>query len=100
MGAAGAAQAYARVAGNVAQGVASGVASGVEGFGDALGKALGRVVDAGHQADDQAMRAIKGEGNLTQVATAVSQAELALQTAVTVRDKVVQAYQEIMRMPI
>ncbi len=96
IGAAGAAQAYARVAGNVA----SGVASGVEGFGDALGRALGRVVDAGHQADDQAMRAIRGEGNLTQVATAVSQAELALQTAVTVRDKVVQAYQEIMRMPI
>jgi len=34
------------------------------------------------------------------VALAVSHAELALQGAVAVRDKVVQAYQDIMRMPI
>lgn len=34
------------------------------------------------------------------VVEALSQAELALQTAVTVRDRVVAAYQEILRMPI
>ena len=47
-----------------------------------------------------AVRAIAGGGNLTEVATAVSHAELALQTAVSIRDKVVQAYQDVMRMPI
>jgi flagellar hook-basal body complex protein FliE len=34
------------------------------------------------------------------VVTALAKAELALQTTVAVRDRVVQAYQEIMRMPI
>lgn len=34
------------------------------------------------------------------VVEALSQAELALQTAVTVRDRVVAAYQDILRMPI
>ena len=93
---AGAASAYARV-----QGGAPG-ASGPSavGFGDALTKALGSVVDAGHQADTQSMQAITGGGNLTDVVTAVSRAELALQSAVAIRDRVVQAYQDVMRMPI
>ena len=37
---------------------------------------------------------------LTDVVTAVSNAEVTLQTVVAVRDKVIQAYQDIMRMPI
>ncbi len=32
--------------------------------------------------------------------TALAQTELAVQTAVTVRDRVVEAYQEILRMPV
>jgi flagellar hook-basal body complex protein FliE len=93
---AGAASAYARVQGG---GKAEGGAS-MPGFGDALTKALGSVVDAGHQADAQSMQAITGNGNLTDVVTAVSRAELALQSAVAIRDRVVQAYQDVMRMPI
>ncbi|MBV8913141.1 MAG: flagellar hook-basal body complex protein FliE [Acetobacteraceae bacterium] len=65
-----------------------------------MARALDGVVSAGHEADAQSVRAIAGEGNLTEVATAVTRAELALQTAVSVRDKVVQAYQDVMRMPI
>ena len=34
------------------------------------------------------------------VVEALSEAELALQTAVTIRDRVVAAYQEVLRMPI
>jgi flagellar hook-basal body complex protein FliE len=34
------------------------------------------------------------------VVLAVSRAEMALQTATTLRDKVVAAYQDVMRMPI
>ena len=70
------------------------------GFGAALSRALGGVVDAGHAADAQAMQAIAGHGNITDVVTAVSKAELALQTTVAIRDHMVQAYQDIMKMPI
>ena len=79
------------------------VASGVGddgGFGAVLERAVGGVVEAGHQADAQAVTAIKGGGNYTDVVTAVSHAELALQSAVAIRDKVVQAYQDVMKMPI
>ncbi len=93
---AGAASAYARVQG---AGQESGGPS-MPGFGDAMTRALGSVVDAGHQADAQSMQAIAGGGNLTDVVTAVSRAELALQSAVAIRDRVVQAYQDVMRMPI
>ncbi len=69
-------------------------------FGTVLGQAMQGVVDAGHQADAQTVGALSGAGNLTDVATAVSRAQLALQAATAVRDRVVQAYQEIMRMPV
>ncbi len=97
---AGVANAYARVqSGAVGQAGAAQPGSGT-GFGDALSRALGGVVEAGHQADAQSMQAIAGQGNLTDVVTAVSKAELALQSAVAIRDRVVQAYQDVMRMPI
>ena len=97
---AGAANAYARV-----QSGATGQAGAAQpgfgpSFGDALGRAMGGVVEAGHQADAQSMQAIAGHGNLTDVVTAVSKAELALQSATAIRDRVVQAYQDVMRMPI
>ena len=44
--------------------------------------------------------AVTGKVELTDVVTAVTNAELTLQTVVAVRDRVIQAYQEIMRMPI
>ncbi len=69
-------------------------------FGATLSRALGGVLDAGHAADAQAMQAIAGHGNVTDVVTAVSKAELALQTTVAIRDRMVQAYQDIMKMPI
>ena len=70
------------------------------GFGSALQQALNGVVASGKAADSQATQAILGQGNLTDVVTAVSQAELALQSAMAIRDRVVQAYQDVMRMPI
>jgi flagellar hook-basal body complex protein FliE len=69
-------------------------------FGATLQRAVQGAVDAGHTADTKSMQAIAGEGNLTEVVTALSRAELALETATAVRDRVVQAYQDIMKMPI
>ena len=70
------------------------------GFGDMLQSALKGVVDQGHAAEQQSAAAISGHGDLLDVVSAVSKAELSLQTTIAVRDRVVQAYQDIMRMPI
>jgi flagellar hook-basal body complex protein FliE len=69
-------------------------------FGGVLSRAVEGAVNAGHAAENQAMTAISGGGNLTEVVQAVSRAELALQTTTAIRDRVVSAYQDIMRMPI
>jgi flagellar hook-basal body complex protein FliE len=70
------------------------------GFGDMVQSALKGVVDQSHTAEQQSMAAISGHGDLMDVVSAVSQADLSLQTTLAVRDRVVQAYQDIMRMPI
>ena len=90
----GAADAYARVN----RGDLGATADG--GFGAMLQRALNGAVETGHVAESKAMQAIAGDGNLTEVVTALSRAELALQTATAIRDRVVQAYQDIMKMPI
>ncbi|WP_254073042.1 flagellar hook-basal body complex protein FliE [Acidisphaera sp. S103] len=89
-----AAEAYSRTAGGAISGGAS------ESFGSAVEQALGQAVQTGHTADDQAMTALSGGGNLTDVVTALSHAEMTLQAATAIRDRVVQAYQDIMKMPI
>lgn len=69
-------------------------------FGGVLARTLGSVVQSGQAAEAQSMKAIAGTGNVTEMVTTVAQAELALQTTMAVRDRVVQAYQDIMRMPL
>lgn len=46
------------------------------------------------------MQAMSGDTDPHTLVQALSQAELAVETVVTVRDKVVEAYQEILRMPV
>ena len=69
-------------------------------FATSLNTAMGDALQTGHSADVQSLKAVSGEGNLTDVVTALSKAELTLQTVITIRDKVVQAFQDIMKMPI
>jgi flagellar hook-basal body complex protein FliE len=45
-------------------------------------------------------KAVTGEADIVDVVQAVGNAEITLQTVVAVRDRVISAYQEIMRMPI
>jgi flagellar hook-basal body complex protein FliE len=77
-------------------------AAGAEdsGFGGLLQRAMQGAIDAGHQADAAATAGLTGQASVTDVVTAISRAELSLQTAVTVRDRVVAAYQEVMRMQL
>ena len=80
---------------------AAGAASGLGGsFASMLEGAIGGVAEAGRKAETQAMAAAGGRADLVDVVTAVAESETALQTLVAVRDKVISAYEEIMRMPI
>jgi flagellar hook-basal body complex protein FliE len=76
------------------------VGAGSGDFGTTLQNALQGAVDDFHATDAKTVQALNGGGNLTDVVTALSRAELTLQTATAVRDRVVQAYQDIMKMPI
>ncbi|MDP4003494.1 flagellar hook-basal body complex protein FliE [Methylobacterium sp. NEAU K] len=69
-------------------------------FMQLLGNALEQVGDAGKRADGQAFSAAAGKANVVDVVTAVAESETALQTMVAVRDRMISAYEEIMRMQI
>jgi len=81
-------------------GIAGSITAGSEDFASLLTNSLGSAIQTGQLAETQAIGAINGSGDLTQVVTAVSRAELALQTTVAVRDRVLQAYQDIIKMSI
>jgi flagellar hook-basal body complex protein FliE len=95
LGASGAIKAYQSVDGGAIAG-----GGGGQDFSAMLNRALEGVVSTGKQADAQAAQAISGHGDLASVVTAVSRAQLALQTTVAVRDRMIQAYQDIIKMPI
>jgi flagellar hook-basal body complex protein FliE len=69
-------------------------------FGEVLQGAISNLTELGHAADAKSLQAMSGGGNLTDVVMAVSKAEMALQASVAVRDKVISAYQDIMRMAV
>jgi flagellar hook-basal body complex protein FliE len=69
-------------------------------FGAALKEALGAVVEAGRKSDTQSQAMAAGKANMVDVVTAVAETEVAVDALVAVRDRVIQAYEEIMRMPI
>jgi len=104
-----AANAYANVArlGDAAAGLGTaGTAAGVAGaadassFGALLKDALGQVTEAGHRSDAQTRAMVTGKADMVDVVTAVSETEVAVETMVAVRNKVIEAYQSILSMPI
>lgn len=71
-----------------------------ESFAEALKDVAVKAVDTLHSGEQASASAVMGTANLTDVVEAVTAAELTLQTVVAVRDRMLNAYQEIMRMPI
>jgi len=69
-------------------------------FGALLKDALGAVVEAGHKSDAQQHAMAAGKANIVDVVTAVSETEVAVDALVAVRDRVIAAYEDIMKMPI
>ena len=95
-----AAKAYAALAklsdpGSMAKGAES-----AGSFGSVLKDVVGGLTEASRKTDVQAQAMATGKANVVDVVTAVAETEVAIETLVAVRDRVIQAYEEIMRMPI
>jgi flagellar hook-basal body complex protein FliE len=96
-----AAKAYANM--QKASGLEGGAAAtgGVGGgFGEMLKSVMTDTVQASRHAEAQMAAQVQGKAELVDVVTAISAAETSLETVMAVRDQVISAYQEIMRMPI
>lgn len=85
--------------GKVGGGGVADVSDGLS-FQDFMKNALEGSVDAAAKSETTSMQAITGQADLIDVVTAVANAELAVETVVAIRDRVIQAYNEIIRMPI
>jgi len=72
----------------------------VSSFADLLKQGLNQASKAGKTAETMEVNGIAGKADMRDVVLAVANAEQALTTVVNVRDKVMNAYQEIMKMPI
>lgn len=69
-------------------------------FADMLANQVKDAVETGQASEQMAAKAVAGQAELVDVVTAISAAEVTLESVVAVRDRVIGAYQEIMRMPI
>jgi flagellar hook-basal body complex protein FliE len=69
-------------------------------FGDVLKEAVGGVLDTGRKSDAQTVAMASGKANIMDVVTAVAETDVAVSTLVSVRDKVIAAYEDIMKMAI
>ncbi len=79
---------------------ASGSDSAGPSFGALLKEAIGGVLDAGKKSDAQTVAMAAGKANVMDVVTAVAETDVAVSTLVSVRDRVIQSYEDIMKMPI
>ena len=69
-------------------------------FAEMVNSASKDLLETGRAAEKATAAAIDGEADVTDVVMAVTNAETTLETVVAVRDRVMAAYQEILRMPI
>jgi flagellar hook-basal body complex protein FliE len=71
-----------------------------EGPAEGFSRLAGSFADTLERAETTARAAMTGRADPHALVEALAASELAVETAVTVRDKVVEAYQEILRMPV
>ena len=74
--------------------------TGKPSFSDLVEQSLKDTVDTQRSAEATKLDALTGKADITDLVTAIANAELALSTIVTIRDRAISAYQEIIRMPI
>ena len=69
-------------------------------FADLVRSAIDEAVRIGERSENLTIQGINERADVSKVVTAVAEAEVTLQTVVSVRDKVIEAYKEIIRMPM
>jgi flagellar hook-basal body complex protein FliE len=69
-------------------------------FSAVLKDAIGSAMDVGRKSDQQTVAMAAGKANVMDVVTAVAETDVAVSTLVSVRDKVIQSYEDIMKMSI
>jgi flagellar hook-basal body complex protein FliE len=71
-----------------------------EGFGAALGQALADVIRVQQEAQQASRALAEGRADVLETVVAVQKADVAFQLVVQIRNKLVEAYQEVMRMQV
>jgi len=96
-----AANAYANLA-RVLENSGAGKATEAGGpsFSSMLKDAVGSVMESGRKSDAQTVAMAAGKANVMDVVTAVADTDVAVSTLVSVRDRVIAAYEDILKMPI
>ena len=95
-----AAKAYASTQGVGGAKPTGAAAEGGLDFGSLVKSAMTDAMHASKHAENQIKANVAGKAELIDVVTSISAAEASLETVMAVRDQVISAYQEIMRMPI
>ncbi|VAV95453.1 hypothetical protein MNBD_ALPHA06-1455 [hydrothermal vent metagenome] len=75
------------------------IAGGAD-FGAMIQDAIGSATEATAVAEQMTIAGATGKAELVNVVTAISEAEIQLETVIAVRDEMIKAYQDILRMPI
>jgi flagellar hook-basal body complex protein FliE len=75
-------------------------AKGTQSFGKMLEDAASSMKDTLAKGEQASLQAVTGNADLSSVTQAVTDAQVALQTVVAVRDRIISAYQDIIKMPI
>ncbi len=98
-----AAQAYSNAVkqgGAQAGGEGAQAAGGGPSFAELVQQGMEQAQSVGQNAEQVSQQALAGEAGLTEVVTAMNNAEVTLKTVTTVRDRLVSAYQDIKNMPL
>ena len=69
-------------------------------FSDTLSNFMGDALDSVKKGEDMAAKGVVGKADLQEVIQAVSNAEMMMTTVTSIRDKVINAYQEVIRTAI
>ncbi len=78
----------------------TGEVSSGDDFASLVKGAIEEAKKIGEKSEQLSIAGITDRADISQVVTAVAEAEMALQTVVAIRDKVIDAYKDIIRMPM
>jgi len=86
--------------GSAAAGTANAAGAGAGDFSSMVGNAAEGALQTMRQAEQTTAAGVAGKADVQQVVEALGDAEVTMQTVVAVRDKVLGAYNDIMRMTV